>query len=79
MGVPIKDGSPQWAAGLPSQVVKPGYFRELGLPQVSRHYDVAPDGRYFLVIKGEDGASLSQQLVIVQNWFEELKRLVPTN
>ena len=44
-----------------------------------RTYDVAADGRRFLMIK-EDASRPDQrpiQLVVVQNFFEELKRLVP--
>ena len=43
-------------------------------------YDVAPDGR-FLIIKPVEGDSgvVPPQIVVIQNWFEELKRLVPTN
>ena len=42
-------------------------------------YDVAPDGQRFLMIKeGEQGSTVTQ-LNVVLNWFEELKRLVPTN
>ncbi|MDA2928243.1 hypothetical protein MYX78_13620, partial [Acidobacteria bacterium AH-259-G07] len=46
-----------------------------------RQYDIHPDGQRFLMIKegGQtEGASAPTQLIIVQNWFEELKRLVPT-
>ena len=45
-----------------------------------RMYDVSPDGKRFLMIKavaGEDGAPPPARLVLVQNWFEDLKRLVP--
>ena len=44
-------------------------------------YDVSADGQRFLMIKraGGDAATQAAQIVIVQNWFEELKRLVPTN
>jgi Tol biopolymer transport system component len=38
-------------------------------------YDVGPDGR-FLMIKEEEG---SAQINVILNWFEELKRLVPTD
>jgi serine/threonine-protein kinase len=38
-------------------------------------YDVAPDGR-FLLLKDEDGRESRDRVVVVQNWFEELKRLV---
>jgi serine/threonine-protein kinase len=45
-----------------------------------RTYDVAPDGRRFLMIQQRD---LPQppitHIVLVQNWVEELKRLVPKN
>ena len=27
----------------------------------------------------KEGASTDQSIILVQNWFEELKRLVPTN
>ena len=40
-------------------------------------YDVTPDGQKFLMIKlGEQNVT---ELNVIQNWFEELKRLVPTN
>ena len=41
-------------------------------------YDVASDGRRFLVIKEPDGANAQlAQIIVVRNWSEELKRLVP--
>jgi hypothetical protein len=43
-------------------------------------YDVSPDGRRFLMIKEARPAGEAPpppQLVVVQNRFEELKRLVP--
>jgi eukaryotic-like serine/threonine-protein kinase len=41
-----------------------------------RKFDVAPDGRRFLMIERIDDA---RHLIIVQNWFEELKSIAPTN
>jgi len=46
-------------------------------------YDVAPRGERFLFTKSfgptnQSGPTLSR-IIVVQNWFEELKRLVPTN
>ena len=38
-------------------------------------YDVLPDGR-FLMVRGPDPTS-TREIVVVQNWFEEVKRLVP--
>jgi len=40
-----------------------------------QYYDISPDGQRFVMIK-EQGES---QINVVLNWFEELKRLVPTN
>ena len=44
-------------------------------------YDVSPDGQRFLMIKEGAGESreVPQYLIVVQNWTEELKRLVPVN
>jgi serine/threonine-protein kinase len=50
-----------------------------------RNYDVAPDGERFLFTKRLVGASsdaegsASSRIIVVENWFEELKRLVPVN
>jgi hypothetical protein len=43
-----------------------------------RSYDVAPDGR-FLMLRAEQAAAAPapSSIVVVQNWTEELKRLVP--
>jgi Tol biopolymer transport system component len=44
-----------------------------------RSYDVTPDGRRFLVpqFKQQPAPALTE-MILVQNWFEELKRRVPT-
>ena len=39
-------------------------------------FDVSADGERFLMIK-EDAASGAAAFILVQNWFEELERLVP--
>ena len=47
-----------------------------------RSYDVAPDGQRFLMIKegtGTDDDSPAPQIIVVQNWLEELRRLVPAD
>jgi serine/threonine-protein kinase len=46
-----------------------------------RNYDVSPDGQRFLVPQASVGAGAVEapDIIIVENWFEELKRLVPTN
>jgi len=43
-------------------------------------YDVAPDGRFVMIpLPQPIGPSSPGGIVVVQNWTEELKRLVPTN
>ncbi len=45
-------------------------------------WDISPDGQRFLVVKrGEtrDGTPESSDIVVVLNWHEELKRLVPVD
>jgi eukaryotic-like serine/threonine-protein kinase len=62
--------------GTPRMVFEgPGYRLAQPLCGQRRQYDVAPDGRRFLMIS--DAAPAAPRIVIVQNWFEELKRLVP--
>jgi len=46
----------------------------------SRAWDVAPDGR-FLIVKADPATqgTESRDLILVQHWDEELKRLASTN
>ena len=76
MAVPIQPG-PGFTRGNAAVVVDRAYFTGIGL--LGRSYDVSPDGTRFLMIK--DAAAYTgtaPQLVVVLNFFEELKRLVPT-
>jgi len=44
-----------------------------------RAWDISPDGRRFLMVKQEDRKPQPvTEMILVQNWFEELKRLCPT-
>ena len=58
-------------------------FEETGVYNwsVGHTYDIAPDGQRFLMIKegggGTDDAP-APQIILVQNWFDELQRLVPS-
>jgi len=65
---------PGFAAGKPRMLVQGPY---LPTTLTSPFYDVSPDGQRFLMIKGSDQAASLNQIVVVQNWVEELKRLVP--
>jgi hypothetical protein len=42
---------------------------------------ISQDGHRFLMIKqaGADQTAASPQIIVVQNWFEGLKRLVPVD
>ena len=69
-----------WSAATPTMIMKEGYVTTpAGNP--GRNYDISPDGQRFLMIKqgavpGQAAAPTS--IIVVQNWGEELKRLVPT-
>jgi hypothetical protein len=79
MSVELLPGT-TWAAGAPAKLFG-GTFYLGGGEAFGRMYDVAPDGSRFLMIKevsaGNDGAK-PPSILIVQNWFEELRRLAPT-
>jgi eukaryotic-like serine/threonine-protein kinase len=48
-------------------------------PATSPNYSVSPDGQRFLMLKSaEQEAAAPTQINVVLNWFEELKRRVPT-
>jgi serine/threonine-protein kinase len=66
-----------WAATPPTQVVKEGYVTMPGSLS-GRSYEIAADGERFLLIKegGPDQAGVPANLIIVQHWLDELKRLV---
>jgi serine/threonine-protein kinase len=44
-----------------------------------RIYDVTADGRRFLMIKESEQAAAAVHINVVQNWLEELRRLVPVD
>jgi hypothetical protein len=44
-----------------------------------RHYDIAPKADRFILVApvAPERGGVAGQIVVVQGWFEELKRLVP--
>jgi len=42
-------------------------------------YDIYPDGEHFLMLNATEEGTTRAQLDVVFNWFEEVKRRVPTN
>ncbi len=71
------EGGTTFRADTPTRLFKSPYFAAASY----RTYDVSPDGERFLMIKEgtPDGSDTLPSLILVQNWFEELQRLVPTN
>jgi serine/threonine-protein kinase len=67
---------PVFSAGRPRLLFEGPY--ELAGIWRPRAYDLAPDGQRFVMIESE-GESTPTEFHVVQNWFEELKRLVPAN
>jgi serine/threonine-protein kinase len=74
MTVPVQPSDVfQWSK--PAPVFNVARFQSNG-----RRYDVSPDGRRFLLIKSNaDDDLASVGMVVVVNWLEELKRLLPAN
>jgi serine/threonine protein kinase/WD40 repeat protein len=73
MSVPLKT-TPEFAASVSRPL-----FETSDLVTSARYrvFDISRDGSRFVVLKHLD-ESKELQINIVQNWFEELKRLVPT-
>jgi serine/threonine-protein kinase len=77
MRVGVERGS-TWSSTPPTLLIKEGYYTVPG-GYPGRTYDVSADGQRFLMIK-ENGAgpdAAPPQIVVIQNFVEELKRLVP--
>ena len=78
MGVRVEPGE-SFQSSTPVKILSAGYYIPGGTN--SRSFDISPDGRRFLMIKllpsSADAAKTTVNLEVVQNWFTELKRLVP--
>jgi len=73
--VPVQMSGSTFSAGKPAKVFDATYSTRFP----PRSYDVSPDGRRFLMLK--DGAAdapnaTPARMVVVLNWFEELKQRV---
>jgi hypothetical protein len=75
MAVPVTT-TPAFSAGTPRMLFE-GPFRMDG--GSFRNYDVTPDGQRFVMVREvEQPPARVSQVVLVQNWIEELKARVPT-
>jgi hypothetical protein len=66
---------PAFSAGKPKILFERQYEPTL---ISNANYDVSADGQRFLMLKGEIEEAAPTQINVVLNWFDELKRLVPT-
>ena len=66
---------PKVQVGSPQLVLEGSYMWSSHL--WGRNYDISPKGDFFILIEEEE-ILLAAQINVVVNWFEELKRRVPT-
>ena len=75
MRVSVDTSGPTFRAGTPSMLLKTSF----ATPFAWRMYDVSADASRFLMIKGPfSRTDPTSTIVVVQNWFEELSRLLPS-
>jgi serine/threonine-protein kinase len=80
MTTKVQSGT-DFVAGSPQQIFEGRYLASEIFP-FPRPYDVSANGRRFVMIKGpptDQRATPSPPFVVVLNWTEELKHLVPVN
>ena len=82
MAVAVQTSSSSWSASPPVRLFE-GRFatRDNQAVVAAPQYDTR-DGQRFLMLKTEgssSGTSGSTEIIVVQNWLEELRRLAPTN
>ena len=78
MAVPVLETEPTFRPGVPELLFETQYY----LGGSVRTYDLHPDGQRFLMVKDapltdDSGSSGRTEIILVENWFDELKRLVP--
>ncbi|MBI4479946.1 MAG: PD40 domain-containing protein [Acidobacteria bacterium] len=67
---------PSFQAGTPRLLFEGSYTRRGAIRETN--FDVWPDGQRFLMLKPTEQETAPTQINVVLNWFEELKRKVPT-
>jgi hypothetical protein len=81
MAVPIET-EPTFTQGTVDLLFDLGPYWRPSEGTASRRIDISPEGDRFLMLKAggrSDETAETTSIIVVQNWFEELKRLVPTN
>lgn len=72
MAVPVAADGGVLRASKPTKLFAGSYIR------TSWSWDVSADGQRFRVLKQTETSAVDDELRVVINWFDELKRLVPT-
>jgi hypothetical protein len=75
--VTVQTTGSTFTAGTPRTVLESEYFPDAG-PAPGRPYDVSTNGRFLMIKENpmNDVRTPAASIIVVQNWFEELKRLV---
>jgi serine/threonine-protein kinase len=75
MAVRVDSRAGALSTGRPAKVLEGVYVTVTGL--VGRTYDVSRDGKRFLLVKPPADQGAAPQIVVFQNWLDELKQRVP--
>jgi hypothetical protein len=79
MSVRVQKGT-TWTALAPTKLFSGRFYYVDVEGQQGRTYDVTSDGQRFLMIKqGSSEASPAAGIIVVQNWQQEVSRLMPAN
>jgi serine/threonine protein kinase len=79
------DAEPTFRPGNPKILFQGTYYSNFLMEAPVTHWDIHPDGKKFLMIKqpqttvAESSAGIPHKIIIVTNWFEELKQRVPVD
>ena len=68
MSVAVRTARPTFTMGTPTKLFEGEFELE---------YDVSPDGQRFIMIERVKSETVTRQINIVLNWFEELRERVP--
>jgi len=69
---------PELSVGTPRLLFEGRFLPVLSGDEPGSSYDISPGGQRFLMIQREQDL-VPTEIIVVLNWFEELKRLVPTD
>jgi serine/threonine-protein kinase len=69
--------APAWKAGVPTKLLEGRYVVSTG-GNPARNYDITADGQRFVMLKArQSDSTVPPQIVVVEHFDEELKRMVP--